>query len=284
MDLSFLSGVFASPFNIVKSLLDIAIVAYIFYQILKLIKGTRAEQLLKGLVLLLIFSALARFLRLDVVNWLLSKLWLVFAITLPIVFQPELRRLLEQIGRGSFLTSSRFVSGADEYRKLIDEICNAVYSLGQMRTGALIIITRETGIGEYIESGVTLDAVVSKSLLMNIFFPNAPLHDGAVVISEGRIYKAGCFLPLSDNPFVDKELGTRHRAALGISEVSDVIAIVVSEETGAVSVAREGELKRFLKQDDLRSLLEKELVPRDSLKAAFYRGWLGEDDAKRQER
>lgn len=282
MDLSFLSGVFASPFNIIKSILDITIVAYIFYQILKLIKGTRAEQLLKGLILLLIFSALARFLRLDVVNWLLSKLWLVFAITLPVVFQPELRRLLEQIGRGSFFSSSRFTSLPDEYRQIISEICDAVYNLARTRTGALIVITRETGIGEYIESGVTLDAAVTSHLLMNIFFPNAPLHDGAAVISGGRIYKAGCFLPLSDNPLVDKELGTRHRAALGITEVSDVIAIVVSEETGAVSVAMEGKLKRSLPRENLEALLENELVSREGLKAAFYRGWLA-DDVKRKQ-
>lgn len=283
MDLSFLSGVFASPFNIIKSLLDITIVAYIFYQILKLIKGTRAEQLLKGLILLLLFSALARFLRLDVVNWLLSKLWLVFAVTLPIVFQPELRRLLEQIGRGSFFSSRHFANLPDEYQAVINEICDAVYSLARTRTGALIVITRETGIGEYLESGVTLDAAVSASLLMNIFFPNAPLHDGAAVISEGRLYKAGCFLPLSDNPFVDKELGTRHRAALGISEVSDVIAIVVSEETGAVSVAMEGSLKRFLEKEALKTLLEKELMKKDSWRAAFYRGWLAENERQEKE-
>lgn len=282
LDLSFLSGVFASPFNIIKSILDIAIVAYLFYQILKLIKGTRAEQLLKGLILLLLFSALARFLRLDVVNWLLSKLWLVFAITLPIVFQPELRRLLEQIGRGGFFTSSRFASLGDEYELLIDEICDAVYGLSNTRTGALIVIMRETGIGEYIESGVTLDAKVSASLLMNIFFPNAPLHDGAAVIADKRLYKAGCFLPLSDNPFVDKELGTRHRAALGISEVSDVVAIVVSEETGSVSVAMEGKLSRFIKRENLKELLKKELVHRDNWGSSLMRRWVAEDGQSRQ--
>lgn len=282
LDLSFLSGVFASPFNIIKSILDIAIVAYLFYQILKLIKGTRAEQLLKGLILLLLFSALARFLRLDVVNWLLSKLWLVFAITLPIVFQPELRRLLEQIGRGGFFTSTRFAPLGDEYELLIDEICDAVYGLSNTRTGALIVIMRETGIGEYIESGVTLDAKVSASLLMNIFFPNAPLHDGAAVIADGRLYKAGCFLPLSDNPFVDKELGTRHRAALGISEVSDVVAIVVSEETGSVSVAMEGKLSRFIKRENLKELLKKELVHRDNWGSSLVRRWVAEDGQSRQ--
>ncbi|MBO8158145.1 diadenylate cyclase CdaA [Thermosyntropha sp.] len=283
MDLSFLSGVFASPFNIIKSLLDITIVAYIFYQILKLIMGTRAEQLLKGLVLLLIFSALAGFLRLDMVNWLLSKLWLVFAVTLPVVFQPELRRLLEQIGRGSFFASSRFMMDEDEYAKIISEINDAVSVLSRNKTGALIVLTRETGIGEYIESGTTLDAVVSSSLLVNIFFPNSPLHDGAAVISDGRLYKAGCFLPLSDNPFVDKELGTRHRAALGISEVSDVIAIAVSEETGSVSVAMEGKLYRFLDRESLRELLERELLRKDSFRSSLIKRWVGEYEKGKKE-
>lgn len=276
MDLSFLSGVIASPWDILRSLIDISIVAYVFYRILKLIRGTRAEQLLKGLVLLLAFSALASFLQLDMVNWLVGKMWILFFITLPIVFQPEIRRLLEQIGRGSFFTPSRSVVEMQEYDTVIREIADAVAVLSRNKIGALIILTRETGIGEYMESGVALDSLVTSSLLINIFVPNTPLHDGATVISEGRIEKAACFLPLSDNPFVDKELGTRHRAALGISEVSDVIAIVVSEETGTVSVAQDGRLQRFLDHESLQDIMKVEMVKQEKWHNSLKRRWSGD--------
>lgn len=276
MDLSFLSGVIASPWDILRSLIDISIVAYVFYRILKLIRGTRAEQLLKGLILLLVFSALASFMQLDMVNWLVEKLWILFAITLPIVFQPELRRLLEQIGRGSFFASGRSTVEMQEYESVIREIADAVAVLARNKIGALIVLTRETGIGEYLESGVNLDSLVSSGLLINIFIPNTPLHDGAVVISNGRIARAACFLPLSDNPFLDKELGTRHRAALGISEVSDVISIIVSEETGAISIAREGKLQRFLDHESLQDILKDEMVIKERWRDSFRRRWSGE--------
>lgn len=276
MDVSFLSGLFASPWNIIRSLLDIAIVAYVFYRLLRLITGTRAEQLLKGLVLLLVFSVLASFLRLDMVNWLIEKLWILFAITLPIVFQPELRRLLEQIGRGSFFNTRRTGTDKLEYEQIINEISDAVKVLSRNKVGALIILTRETGIAEYTESGIEIDAVVSASLLVNTFVPNSPLHDGAVVISDGRLEKAACFLPLSDNPFLTRELGTRHRAALGITEVSDAIALVVSEETGTISIAIEGVLERYLDTSGMEELLKKELASRLKLGDAFRRRWSGE--------
>ncbi|HZJ84758.1 MAG TPA: diadenylate cyclase CdaA [Syntrophomonadaceae bacterium] len=276
MDLSFLSGLFASPWNIIRSLLDIAIVAYVFYRLLRLITGTRAEQLLKGLILLLVFSVLASFLRLDMVNWLIEKLWILFAITLPIVFQPELRRLLEQIGRGSFFNTRRTGTDKLEYEQIINEISDAVKVLSRNKVGALIILTRETGIAEYTESGIEIDAVVSASLLVNTFVPNSPLHDGAVVISDGRLEKAACFLPLSDNPFLTRELGTRHRAALGITEVSDAIALVVSEETGTISIAIEGVLERYLDTSGMEELLKKELASRLKLGDAFRRRWSGE--------
>lgn len=273
MDLSFLSGVFASPWDIIRSLLDIAIVAYVFYRILKLITGTRAEQLLKGLLLLLVFSVLASILKLDMVNWLVEKLWILFAITLPIVFQPELRRLLEQIGRGSFFSSKRSNLEVDEYNRILQELTDAVAVLSRNKIGALIVLTRETGIGEHTESGIELDAIVTASLLINIFVPNTPLHDGAIVINEGRIEKAACFLPLSDNPFLDKDLGTRHRAGIGITEVSDAIAIIVSEETGSVSVATEGKLHRYLDAQSMREILERELASPPRLRDTFLRRW-----------
>lgn len=273
MDLSFLSGVFASPWNILRSLLDIAIVAYVFYRILRLITGTRAEQLLKGLLLLLVFSVLASILKLDMVNWLVEKLWILFAITLPIVFQPELRRLLEQIGRGSFFSSRRFNMEVQEYERVLKEITDAVAVLSRNKIGALIILTRETGIAEHMESGIELDAIITSSLLINIFVPNSPLHDGALVINGGRIEKAACFLPLSDNPFLEKDLGTRHRAGLGITEVSDAIAIIVSEETGSVSVAIEGKLQRYLDAQSMKDFLERELTSPPRFKDTILRRW-----------
>lgn len=273
MDLTFLSGVFASPWNILRNLLDIAIVAYVFYRLLKLITGTRAEQLLKGLILLLVFSVAASFLKLDMVNWLVEKLWIVFAITLPIVFQPELRRLLEQLGRGGFFTPRRSSLENTAYEQIITEITKAVEVLSRDKVGALILLTRETGIAEYMESGVELDALVSASLLINTFVPNSPLHDGAVVINEGRLEKAACFLPLSDNPSLAKDLGTRHRAALGITEISDVVAVIVSEETGAISVATNGKLKRHLDPLKLKEILTEEMAGRIKLSDSLRRRW-----------
>ncbi len=273
MDLSLLSGVFASPWNIIRSLLDIAIVAYIFYRLLGLIKGTRAEQLLKGVFVLLIFSAVVSYLKLDMLNWLLEKLWIIFAITLPIVFQPELRRILEQLGRGKFFMSSGAMDKKDSNHMVIEEIAAAVGLLSQDRIGALIVVARATGIEEYLDSGTRMDSLVSSGLLINIFVPNTPLHDGAVIIKDGRIQSAACFLPLSSNPAIDNKLGTRHRAGLGISEVSDAVAVIVSEETGTVSVAREGRLVRYLDDKALRDILEAELIVQESPHDSFWRRW-----------
>ncbi|MGS0765527.1 diadenylate cyclase CdaA [Syntrophomonas curvata] len=273
MDFSFLSGVFASPWDIIRSLMDIGIVAYVFYRLLGLIRGTRAEQLLKGLVLLLVFTVIASYLKLDMVNWLVEKLWILFAITLPIVFQPEIRRFLEQLGRGSFFTSRRHLSLMEEYENIITEVSEAARILSRNRVGALIVLTRETGIAEYLESGVKMDALVSSGLLVNIFVPNTPLHDGAVVISEGRVDRAACFLPLSDNPALDKELGTRHRAALGITEVSDALVVIVSEETGTISMSREGQLQRYLDGDSLKELLMQELLTGGRSTESLFRRW-----------
>ncbi len=273
MDFSFLSGVFASPWDIIRSLIDIGIVAYVFYRLLGLIRGTRAEQLLKGLVLLLVFTVIASYLELDMVNWLVEKLWILFAITVPIVFQPEIRRFLEQLGRGSFFTSSRHLSLMEEYENIITEVSESARILSRNRVGALIVLTRETGIAEYLDSGVKMDALVSSGLLINIFVPNTPLHDGAVIISGGRIDRAACFLPLTNNPALDKELGTRHRAALGISEVSDALVVIVSEETGTISVAREGQLQRYLDEDGLKELLAQELLISSRSTESLFRRW-----------
>jgi len=281
LDLHFLSGVFASPWNILRSLIDIAIVAYIFYRLLGLIKGTRAEQLLKGLFILLIFSLVVSYLQLDMLMWLLGKAWIVFAIALPIVFQPELRRFLEQLGRGKFFVSASSLDKINGNHVVINEIVTAVKVMAQERVGALIVVARETGIEEYLDSGTRMDSLVSAGLLINIFVPNTPLHDGAVIIKECRIQSAACFLPLSSNPAIDGKLGTRHRAALGISEVSDALSIVVSEETGAVSIAKEGRLVRYLDERGLRDMLRDELIAQESRRDSFWRRW--SNDGRQQE-
>ena len=281
MDWSFLSGVMASPWNIFRAILDISIVSYIFYRLLSLIKGSRAEQILKGLFILLVFAVVASYLRLDMVNWLLDKLWIVFAITLPIVFQPELRRFLEKIGTASFFARSANLQEREAYENIIEEISDAVSVLSRTRTGALIVLARETGINDYTETGIMMDSLVSSGLLINIFIPNTPLHDGAVIIKDGRIKKAACFLPLSVNPYLHPELGTRHRAGLGITELSDALAVIVSEEDGGISLANGGKLTRYLDAQSLQELLEKELiikVKRDS----FWRRWAS-DGRKRAE-
>ena len=258
MDLSFLSGVFASPWDIIKTLVDITIVAFILYKIIGWFRDTRAEQLLRGLVVLVIFSALVTFLRLEMLSWLMDKMWILLIITIPVVFQPELRTMLERLGRGRiFKFTSTTVS---EMPLVINEVVTAVNALARSKVGALIVFVRDTGINEYLESGTSMESLVSSSLLINIFMPNSPLHDGAVIIRNGQIYKAACVLPLSRNKNLAPELGTRHRAALGISELSDAVVVTVSEETGIISAAEAGELYRFNDGQGLRDYLEQALL------------------------
>jgi diadenylate cyclase len=285
VDLGFLEGIMASPWYIMRSLIDISIVAYIIYRLLGLIKDTRAEQLLKGLSILIIFSAVVSYSKLELLGWLLNKLWIVFAITLPIVFQPELRRILEQLGRGRFFAFSTTVSEKETMETMIREIAEATMTLSRNKVGALIIMARETGIEEYLESGKHIDSLVSAALLINIFVPNTPLHDGAVVIKNGRISKAACFLPLSDNPKLDPEIGTRHRAGIGITEISDALALMVSEETGTISLANNGKITRYLDIKSLKEILSKELINEENLKESFWRRrWLidGHNDQEKK--
>ncbi|MDO4539477.1 MAG: diadenylate cyclase CdaA [Syntrophomonadaceae bacterium] len=284
MDLSFLSGVFASPWDIIKSLVDIAIVAFIFYKIMSLFRNTRAEQLLRGLLILVVFSVVVSVLRLEMLSWLLEKLWILFIITIPIVFQPELRRVLEQLGRGQFFNLSFSGSSSSAQMPLIiSEVVTAASNLSRSRTGALMVFVRQTGINEHLESGTAVDALVSSSLLMNIFVPNSPLHDGAAVIRGDRLYKAACVLPLSGNLNLPPELGTRHRAALGISELSDALVVVVSEETGIISVAEAGKLHRFKDARGLEEFLRQNLLEDEGSRPleGFLRRW--RSDAKKDE-
>lgn len=219
-----------------------------------LIKETRAEQLLKGIVLIVLFIPISQALHLTMLNWILSKTITLGVIASLIIFQPEIRRALEHLGRTTFL--DRHIPEDEEVmEKVITEISNAVERLSQSRTGALIVMEQLTGLGEVINTGTKLDAVVSSALLQNIFVVNTPLHDGATIIRNDRIISAGCFLPLTSNNSLNKELGTRHRAAIGISENSDALIIVVSEETGNISLAVNGRLTRNYDKEKLKNIL-----------------------------
>lgn len=250
-----------------QAIIDIAVVTVIIYQLLMLIKGTRAVQLIKGLFVLLVVSLLARKLELTTLIWMLDKVWTMLTVALPVVFQPELRRALEQLGRGKFITMHSQGVGAEEFKKLIDELVRCSQVLSQSRIGALIVLEKNTGIQEFIDTGVKIDGVVSSEFLVNIFIPKSPLHDGAVIIRGDRVAAAGCFLPLTQDTGLQKDLGTRHRAALGLSEVSDALVIIVSEETGIISTAKNGQIKRFHDDKSLRDQLKNELLVE---KAAGY--------------
>jgi diadenylate cyclase len=253
------------PWDIVKALIDIGIVSYVIYKIIKLVKETRAWQLLKGVLVILIAARLSDALGFRTIAFILRIIIQYITIALIVLFQPELRRGLEKIGRSRFRNIFVFEEETDtvKIRALIEEIVKAVTSMAKTYTGALIVIERETKIGDIVNSGIQVDANVTSELLVNIFSPNTPLHDGAVVIRESKIKAAACFLPLTENPNISKDLGTRHRAALGITEVSDSIVVVVSEESGKISVALNGGLTRNLTSDNLRKALNKNLIDKD---------------------
>ncbi|MGE5372442.1 MAG: diadenylate cyclase CdaA [Solirubrobacterales bacterium] len=274
MNLELFTALAQNPVRLLVNAADILIVSYVIYRLLLIVRGTRAEQLLRGLFFFLLFSVFARWADLKAVNWLLEKSWTGIFIAIPVVFQPELRKALEQLGRGGFFPGYNDKNRADE--AVINDVVRAVADLSVSKTGALIVWERETGLKDFQEIGVPLDAVVTQDLLLNIFTPKSPLHDGAVIIKQGRIEKAGVCLPLSDSLNLGKHLGTRHRAAAGITEVSDALAVVVSEETGSISIARNGRLIRNLSEYHLKSLLLEEMAPKISRKP---KGKRGENDA-----
>lgn len=242
-------------------IIEIIIIAFVLYQVMVWVKNTRAWMLFKGIIVILIFLLIAALFQMNTILWLSGKVVNVAAIALVIIFQPELRNALERLGRKNFLTAffSFDFQKANAVRfseKTINEIVKACYEMGKVKTGALIVIERDVMLNEYIRTGIPLDSLVSSQLLINIFEHNTPLHDGAIIVRGDRIVSATCYLPLSDNMELSKELGTRHRAAVGISEVSDSMTIVVSEETGAVSLAVESTLYRNIDADFLRSKLK----------------------------
>lgn len=247
-------------------LLDILVVAYLLYHAIRLVRDTRAMQLVKGIAIVLIVYLAAVSLNMLTLAFIIRNMMQWGILALAIVFQPELRRALEHVGRSKFnISIGRLVTRESEeltavMQNLIETICKSAEVLSDSRTGALMVIERETKLGDVIPSGTIIDSEPSVPLVCNIFYPNTPLHDGAVIFREGRVYAAGCFLPLSDNGAIGRGLGTRHRAALGMSEVSDAIVVVVSEETGKISVAMDGNLTRDFSRQSLSALLNEKLL------------------------
>ena len=248
-----LTGIFMSIK--ITDVIDIVVVAFLIYELLNFIRETRAQQLFRGILLILAIAVLSAVLDLSLLNWLLTRLVTVGLIAVVILFQPEIRRGLEQIGRHGFLRGRILDISKEEAYQTVNIIVDAVDEFSSTRTGALMVIERETMLSDIIETGVVVDAVVSTRLLGNLFYEGSPLHDGAVIIRGDRIYAASCVLPLTNRTNIGKNLGTRHRAGLGLSEVSDAFVIIVSEETGAISVAQNGAMKRFLDLKTLEKLL-----------------------------
>lgn len=239
-----------------RDIIDIAIVSYVLYRLILLIRGTRAEQLVKGLIILFIALVVSSQAGLQTINWLLQGLMTMGLVAIPIVFQPELRRALEHLGRGKIFQRSPFNYEAEEnFYRLLEELLKAIPVLVKKRIGAIIVLEKEIGLKDIVETGIKINGLATAELLINIFMPRSPLHDGAVIIRGNAIVAAGCFLPLTENPNISKELGTRHRAGLGITEISDAVAIIISEETGVITLAHEGKLTRYLDEKTLRSTI-----------------------------
>ena len=256
-----------------RTILDIAIMTVLIYQAMKLVLRTRASSVFKGIGVVLVLAWISDILQINTLNWLLQQVLNTGVIVLVILFQPELRRALEQIGRSNLprhmLSSVRrqHSSRTDEH---VSEIVKALNNMARKRIGALIVIERRTALGDVIESGTIVDADISAPLIENIFEPNTPLHDGAMIIRNRRINAAACILPLSEDPSISRELGTRHRAAIGITETTDAVSLIVSEETGIISMAREGRLTRHMDARSLTILLTELFTPDRSMYA-----WLG---------
>ncbi len=261
--------------------LEIVIISFLIYEVMVWIKDTRSWQLFKGIVMLLVFVMFASILNLTTILWLAEKTLNVGIIAVIIVFQPELRRALEQIGRKSIFANFNI---GDESRNVnekfsdrtINELIKATYELAKTKTGALVVIEQEVSLSEYERTGIDIDSVISSQLLINIFEHNTPLHDGAVIIRHDRIVSATCYLPLSDNMELSKELGTRHRAGVGVSEVTDSLTIIVSEETGKVAVALEGKIYRNIDGEQLRKYLV--TAQNKKVESKRFKIWKGRHD------
>ena len=242
------------------NILDIVVIWFVVYKLIMLVRGTKAVQLLKGVVVFFILKTLASLIGLSTVTWLMDQIITYGVIAVIIIFQPEVRRGLEHIGRTSFWT--RVKKETTDKDRMVQSFDKAIQYMSKRKIGALVTIERNTGLDEYIETGIPLDADISGELLINIFIPNTPLHDGAVIIKNGKIAVSCAYLPLSESQLIPKEFGTRHRAAIGISEVSDALTFVVSEETGDVSVTLNNTFIPHLGQEEYLKILHEELVGR----------------------
>lgn len=240
------------------NIIDVLIVAFFIYQLIIIVRGTRAVQLLKGIAIIVLIKVGSYFFQLQTVEWIVDLViqWAVLALI--IIFQPEMRRGLEHLGRGSLFNRKKKKKNPGE--DLVSSILKSVQYMSKRRIGALIAIEMETGLEEYVNTGISMGADISGELLINTFIPNTPLHDGAVIIQDYKIASAASYLPLSESSLISKELGTRHRAAIGLSEVSDALTVVVSEETGGVSITQNGNLYRDLSREDFEVFLTKALV------------------------
>lgn len=244
----------------ITDIVEMAIIAFIIYEIILWIKNTRAWMLLRGFLVLILFVIMAALFEMDTILWIADKVFNIGVLALVIIFQPELRKALEQLGQNNMLAhllqnnsgKSRDTLG----ESVIDEIVKAAFEMGKARTGALIVLERDISLNEYIATGISIDGVVTSQLLLNIFEHNTPLHDGAVIVRGNRVVSATCYLPLSESMRISKALGTRHRAGLGISEITDSVTVIVSEETGYVSVAQDGKLIRHMNAEGLKTLLK----------------------------
>lgn len=253
--LSYFNTLLAYPIKIVLLLLDVLIVLYLAYAVIKMLKGTRAMQLLKGIALLLIINALSEFLSLNILHYILNSIMTYGVLLIIVVFQPELRKALEQVGNTNIKKILEFED--EEEPSCVEEVVKAAEEMAKQSIGALMVFERDISLGDYIHTGVAMGSKVSKELLINVFIPDTPLHDGAVIIKDNKIQAASCILPLTDKESIDRIFGTRHRAAIGVTENTDAVVVVVSEETGAISLAIGGKIIRDISGEQLRKELAK---------------------------
>lgn len=265
--IGYVTDISENPFKLIILILDLLIVSYIGYKFVKSARNSRVWQLLKGIVLIILVTVLSRIFEFRILNWFLTIFMTYGVIALIVIFQPELRRMLEQLGTNKFTKFFGMGLEKDLEKRTKEDIYKIVIAakeLSNSKTGGLIVIERDIQLNDIIESGVNVGANVSPQLIVNLFVPNTPLHDGAIIISKNKIAAAACILPLSDDRKINKGLGTRHRAALGISTETDAIAVVISEETGKISIAKDGNLIIDLKEEALKNILMKNLISKDN--------------------
>lgn len=257
---------FDSFWDVLRAVIDVAIISFLFYRIIRALKDSRAFQLIKGILLILIVAGLALLLKLPTVSYLIKAFISVLPVLLVVMFQPELRRWLEDIGNSNIRSIFSGAGRASDERidSMINEVTNAVTAMSRERVGALVVFERSTNLGEIIRTGTVVDANVSTQLLRLIFVPNTPLHDGAVIIRDCKVHAAACYLPLSSNNSLDLDLGTRHRAGIGVTENTDAVCVIVSEETGFISFASGGVLQRNISREKLVQLLKEALRSKDN--------------------